>query len=88
MGTCRNEWVFQGGSAVQDPPGKQEMWVWYLGQEDAQKKEMATHSRILAWEIPLTEEPDWLQSMVSQRAGYDLATKQQVEVSYSWGTKV
>jgi len=49
---------------------------------------MATHSRILAWEIPWTEEPDWLQSMVSQRAGYDLATKQQVEVSYSWDTKV
>ena len=48
---------------------------------------MATHSRILAWEIPWTEEPAWLQSIVSQRAGYDLAIKQQVEVSYSWDTK-
>ena len=35
----------------------QEMWVWSLGQEDHLEKEMATHSRILAWEIPWTEEP-------------------------------
>ena len=38
---------------------------------------MATHSSILAWEIPLTEEPDGLQSMGSQRVEHDLATKQQ-----------
>ena len=36
---------------------------------------MATHSNILAWEIPLTEEPGWLQSMGLQIVGYDLATK-------------
>ena len=36
------------------------------------EKDMATHSTILAWEIPWTEKPDGLQSMGSQRAGYDL----------------
>ena len=36
----------------------QETWVQSLGQEDAPEKEMATHSSILAWEIPWTEEPD------------------------------
>ena len=36
----------------------QEMWVWSLGQEDPLEKEMATHSSILAWEIPWTEKPD------------------------------
>ena len=38
-----------------------------LGQEDALEKEMATHSSILTWEIPWTEEPDGLQSMETQR---------------------
>ena len=41
------------------------------------EKEMATHSSILAWRIPWTKEPGELQSMGSQRAGHDLATKQQ-----------
>jgi len=40
----------------------QEMWVQSLGQEDPLEKEMAIHSSILAWEIPLTEEPGMLQS--------------------------
>ena len=39
------------------------------------EKEMATQSNILAWEIPWTEEPGWLQSMGSHRVGHDLATK-------------
>ena len=46
----------------------QEMWVRSLGLEDPLEKEMATHSNILAWEIPRTEEPGGLQSMGSQRA--------------------
>ena len=41
----------------------QEAWVQSLGQEDPLEKEMATHSSILAWEIPWREEPDGLQSM-------------------------
>jgi len=54
----------------------QEMQVRSLGWEDPFKKEMATHSRILSWEIPWTEEPDGLQSMGLQITGPDLATKQ------------
>ena len=46
----------------------QEVWVWSLGQEDPLEKEMATHSTILAWEIPWTEEPGGLQSMESQKS--------------------
>ena len=60
---------FPSGSAVKNPPantgdtGEQETWVWSLDQEDPLEEEMATHSSILAWKIPWTEEPDWLQSM-------------------------
>ena len=49
----------------------QETWVQSLGREDALEKEMATHSSILAWRIPWTEEPGGLQSMGSQRVGHD-----------------
>ena len=49
----------------------QEMQVQSLGQEDPLEKGMATHSSILAWKIPLTEEPGGLQSIVLQRVGHD-----------------
>ena len=49
----------------------QEKQVPSLGQEDPLEKEMATHSRILTWEIPWTEEPGGLQSMGSQKVGYN-----------------
>ena len=49
----------------------QEMWVRSLGWEGPLEEEMATHSSILAWRIPWTEEPCGLQSMGSQRAGHD-----------------
>ena len=52
-------------------PPMQETWVRSLGREDPLEKEMATHSSILAWRIPSTEEPGRLQSMGSQRVGYD-----------------
>ena len=55
----------------------QETWVRFLGQEDPPEKEMATHSCILAWRIPWTEEPGGQQSMGSQRVGPNWATKQQ-----------
>ena len=51
----------------------QETWVQSLGQEDSLQKEMATHSSILAWEIPWIEEPGGLQSMGSQRVGQRLS---------------
>ena len=47
-----------------------ETWVWSLGQEDPLEKEMTTHSSILAWKIPWTEEPGRLQSMELQRVGH------------------
>ena len=49
----------------------QETQVQSLGWEDPLEKEMATHSRILAWTIPWTEEPGGLKSMWSQRVGHD-----------------
>ena len=52
-------------------PTMQETRVQSLGREDLLEKEMATHSSILAWKIPWTEEPGRLQSMGSQRAGRD-----------------
>ena len=55
----------------------QEMQVQSLGQEDPLEEEMATHSSILAWEVPWTEESGGLQSMGSQRVGQSLVTKQQ-----------
>ena len=46
-----------------------------LVQEDSLEKEMATHSSVLAWETPWTEEPGGLQSMGLKRVGHNLATK-------------
>ena len=51
----------------------QEMQVQSLGQEDPLEKDTATHSSILAWEIPWTEEPSGLQSMVSQNSQMQLS---------------
>ena len=48
------------------------------GWEDPLEKEMVTHSNIFAWKIPWTEEPGRLQSMGTQRVGYDLASEEQV----------
>ena len=52
-----------------------------LGWEDPLEKGMATHSSVLAWGIPWTEEPGWLQSMRSQRVRHDLATEKQQKCS-------
>ena len=59
---------------LKNPPaneGDVEMGVRFLGQEDPLGEEMATHSSILAWRIPWTEEPGGLQSIASQRIGHD-----------------
>ena len=56
---------------VKNLPAVWETWVRSLGREDPLEKEMATHSSILAWRIPWTEEPGGLQSMESQRVGHD-----------------
>ena len=56
---------------IKNLPAIQETWVQSLGWEDPLEKGMATHSSILAWEIPWTEEPGGLQSMGSQRVRHD-----------------
>ena len=59
---------------VKNPPAiqeTQEMWVGSLGQEDPLEGDLVTHSSMLAWEIPWSEEPGGLQSMGSQRLGHD-----------------
>ena len=59
---------FPCGSVVKNLPAMQETRVGFLGQEDPLEEEMATHSNILAWRIPWTEEPGGLQSMGSQKS--------------------
>ena len=63
-----------GAQLVKNPPAMQETWVWSLGQEDALEEGTATHSSILAWRIPWTEEPGGLQSIWSKRVGHDCVT--------------
>ena len=60
-----------------------ETWVWSLSQEDPLEKEMATHSLILAWEIPWTKEPGGLQSMGSQGVRHD----QVINIHIPWKKK-
>ena len=74
---------------VKNPLPMQHTWVWSPGQEDPLEKEMATHSSILAWRIPWTDEPGGLQSVGSQGVRHDWATKQNnklKEVWLSWGS--
>ena len=59
---------FPGGSVVKNPPAMQETWVQSLGGEDTLEKDMATHSSLLAWEIPRTEKSGRLQSMGLQKS--------------------
>ena len=56
---------------VENPPALWETWIRSLGWEDSLEKGMATHSSILAWKIPWTEEPGGLQSMGLQRFRHD-----------------
>ena len=57
--------------AVKSPPAMQETVVQSLGREDPLEKGMATHSSVLAWRIPWTEEPGWLQSTGLRRVGHE-----------------
>ena len=62
---------------VKNLPAMQETQVLSLGREDPLEKELATHSSILAQEIPWTEEPGGLESMELRRVRHDQVTKQQ-----------
>ena len=68
-------WGFPGGFMVKNPPANAGDVGSSLGWEDPLEREMVTHSSILAWEIPWTEEPGGSQSMVLQRVKHDLQTK-------------
>ena len=63
--TCEG---FPAGSVVKSLPAMQETWVPSLGWEDPLEKEMATHSSLLAWEIPCTEESGGLQPVGLQKS--------------------
>ena len=56
---------------VKNPPAMQETWVRPIGWEDPLEEDMATHSSILAWKIPWTEEGDGLRVMVLQRVRHN-----------------
>ena len=65
---------FPGGSAVKNPPAMQELQETQfqsLGREDSLEEGVATHSSVLAWRIPWTEEPSGLQSIGLQRVRHD-----------------
>ena len=66
-----------GDAVVKSPPAMQETWVQSLGWEDPLEEEVATHSSILAWEVPWTEKTGRLQSTGLQIVRHDSATKQQ-----------
>ena len=67
-------WDFPGGASGKEPTCQRrrlDTWVQSLDQEDPLEKEIATHSSILAWEIPRTDKPGGLQSTGSQRVAHD-----------------
>ena len=64
-------WTSLVPQLVKNPAAMRETWVQSLGWEDPLEKGTATHSGILAWRIPWTEEPGRLQSMGLQRVGHD-----------------
>ena len=67
----RSDWASLVAQMVKNLPAMLETWVQSLGREDLLEKGMATHSSILAWRIPWTEEPGGLQSIGSHRVGRD-----------------
>ena len=71
----RDDNRFSGGSEVKNPPAMEKMWVcgFHPWERSPGEDPLTTHSNILAWEIPGTEEPGGLQSKGSQRVGHDLA---------------
>ena len=65
---------FPVDSVIKNLPAKQETWVQSVGREDPLEKQMATHSRILAWEVPWLEELGRLRSMMMQRIRHDFSS--------------
>ena len=76
--TYGNDWTSLGAQMEKNPPAMQETGdaVWSLSREDPLEEGLGTHSSIVAWIIPSTEEPVRLQSVELQRVGHDWAIKQ------------
>ena len=68
-------WASLVAQMIKNLPAMWETWVWTLAREDPLEEGTATHSSLLAWRIPWTEEPGGLQSMELQRVGHDWAIK-------------
>ena len=75
-------WASLVAQSVKNLPAMQETWVRFLGREDPLEKEMATHSRILAWRIPWTEEPGRFPVHGVVRVRHDLATERQPDLLF------
>ena len=69
---------FPGGSVAKNQLANQKTQVQSLSREDPLEEEMASHSSVLAWEMPWTEESEGLQPMGSQESRHNFATKQRV----------
>ena len=80
-------WATLVTQLVKNPCAMQETWVRSLGWEDPLEKGTATHSSILAWRIPGTEEPGGLPSMGSPRVGHDWATSLSLFTFMHWRRK-
>ena len=74
-------WASLVAEMVKNPPAMRETWAWSLGWEDPLEKGTATHSNILIWRIPWTEELSRQQSMGSQRVGQEWATSKKKKES-------
>ena len=73
-GSFKQQRASLAAQRVRNLPAMQETWVWSLGWQDPPENGMATHSSVLAWRIPWTEEPGDLQAMGSQRVRHGWVT--------------
>jgi len=71
MGSQCQVWGFPGGSVIKNPPANARNMGSILSWEDPLEEKMATHSNILVWRVPWTEEPGRLQSMGLKRVGHN-----------------
>ena len=67
----KRHWALLVAQTVKNPPAMQETWICSLGGEDPLEEDMATHTSILAWRIPWTEETGGIQSIASQRVTHN-----------------
>ena len=71
MPASDNTWASLVAQLIKNPPAMRETWIRFLGCKDPLQEDVSTHSSILAWRIPWTEESSRLQSMQLPRVGHD-----------------